>query len=118
MGRRAPTLLVIVALLLAGASAGSIATIGRAARRSVDELLARRLEAVGATAARLLAETKDLDAALADVATANQLDGAYVVDVGFVLVADAHGHAGRRANLLRLDADRARAALAGASSVA
>ncbi|MCA1665755.1 MAG: sensor histidine kinase, partial [Myxococcales bacterium] len=117
MGRRAAMLLVVVALLLAAAGLGAIAVVHRSARAAVDDLLQRRLEAVGATAARLLGVAHDGDAALADIAAANELDGAYVVDEQLMIVADAHRQRGRRANLLRLDADRAHAALAGQASV-
>jgi two-component system OmpR family sensor kinase len=118
MGRRASALLVMVALVLAGASAAAIATIYRSARHAVDELQTRRLEAAGTTAARLLDVSNVRNDVLADVAAANQLDGAYVVDAQLMVIADAHGRAGRRANLLRLDADRTRRGLAGAASVA
>lgn len=110
-------LLVVVALLLAASGLGAIAVVHRSARAAVDDLLQRRLEAVGVTAARLLGVTHDSDSALAEIATANELDGAYVVDAELMILADAHGQRGRRANLLRLDADRARAALAGQASV-
>jgi signal transduction histidine kinase len=118
MSARASTPLVVAAVVLAGASAASIAAIYRAARRAVDEQLTRRMDAVGATAARLLGDAGDRDGALGDVAVANQLDAAYVVDAHLTVVADAHGRSGRRANLLRVDADRLRRALAGTPSVA
>jgi signal transduction histidine kinase len=118
MGRRASMLLVIVVLLLAAAGFGAIGAVYRSARTAVGELLTRRLQAAGTTAARLLADAHDADAALADVATANQLDGAYVVDDRLLVVADAHGRVGRRANLLRLDVERLKSAHQGRASVA
>jgi signal transduction histidine kinase len=117
MGRRTAVLLATTAVLLAAAAAGLASYLDRSARRAVAELLARRLEAVGTTAARLLASAPDLDRALADLVAANQLDGAYIVDEQYRVVADAQGHSGRRANLLRLDPDRAQKAAAGQASV-
>jgi hypothetical protein len=49
---------------------------------------------------------------------AGGLDGAYVLSPGLEVVADATGPAGGRADLLRVDAARVRAALAGESTVA
>ena len=118
MGRRAALLLAATTLFLAVAAGGLASYLYRAAHRAVDDLLTRRLEAVGTTAARLVAGAADGDRALADVASANQLDGAYVIDEQLRIVTDAQGRAGRQANLLRLDPDRAHAALGGRDSVA
>src|SRR5260370_6286362 len=117
MGRRALLLLAAAALGLATASAGLLTYLHHAARRSVDELLARRLEAVGTATARLIASAPDRNRALLDIAQVASLDGAYLVDRQLSVTADAHGHAGTRANLLRLDPDRAQAALDGKASV-
>jgi signal transduction histidine kinase len=117
MERRSSMVLAALAMVLAAASAGAIVTVYRSARTSVTDLLTRRMEAAGLTAARLLDSGGAEDPALGDVAAANELDAAYVVDADLMVLADAHGHAGRRANLLRLDADRARAALGGKASV-
>jgi signal transduction histidine kinase len=117
MGRRTALFLAAATLLLAGATVGLASYLDGSARRAVGELTTQRLAAVGATAARLVVGASDLDRALADIASANDLDGAYVFDGDFQIVADAQGHSGRRANLLRLDPDRARAALSGVASV-
>jgi two-component system OmpR family sensor kinase len=114
MERRSSMVLAALAFVLAAASAGAIVTVYRSARSSVTDLLTRRMEAAGLTAARLLTD----GSALGEIATANELDAAYVVDADFMILADARGHAGRRANLLRLDADRARGALGGKASLA
>lgn len=117
MERRAATVVAATTVALAVGIGGLSAYLYRAASRSVDELLERRLEAVGATAARLLPGAPDPDRALRDLAAANELDGAYLFDESLTLIADAQGHAGRPANLLRLDPDRAHEALAGRPSV-
>lgn len=117
MERRAALVIASTTVALAVGVGGLSGYLYRTARRSVDELLERRLEAVGTTAARLVPGAADPDRALADVASANELDGASLLDGDLRLVADAHGQAGRRANLLRLDPDRVRAALAGRASV-
>ncbi len=119
MERRAAFLIASTTVALVAGVGGLSAYLYRAANRSVDELLQRRLEAVGATAARLVPRGApgEADRALADVAAENELDGASLLDERLVIVADAHGQAGRRANLLRLDPDRLRAALEGRPSV-
>lgn len=122
MGRRASTLLLLVVMLLAASGFGAVGAIYQAARGAVAELLTRRLQAIGTTAARLLDDARSddaraADAALADVASANELDAAYVLDDRLVVIADARGHTGRRANLLRLDDERLRAAQQGRATV-
>lgn len=117
MGRRAAWLFALTALCLAAATGGLALHLDRTATQAVDELLVQRLWAIGSTAARLIAASPDAAEALSDLASANELDGLYAIDSDFQLLLDSRGHARQRANLLKLDPDRIRDALAGKSSV-
>lgn len=111
--------LVAAAIGLAGALAATL-SLHHAAVRAVDGVLDERLRGAGESATALLAGGDvALDAErLRAVMRANELDGAYVLNPGLRVVADASGPSGRRADLLRLDVGRLRAALAGTPSIA
>jgi two-component system OmpR family sensor kinase len=108
--------LFAAALGLAGALAATLA-LHAAARDAVERVIHERLAGAGESTASLLSVVAPTRDRLGDVMRANQLDGAYVVSGALRVVADATGTAGRRADLLRLDLDRLRAALAGTGSV-
>jgi signal transduction histidine kinase len=108
--------LFAAALGLAGALAATLA-LHAAARDAVEHVIHERLEGAGESTASLLAAVAPTSEHLRDVMRANQLDGAYIVNADLRVVADATGASGRRADLLRLDVDRLKRALAGAGSI-
>jgi signal transduction histidine kinase len=108
--------LFAAALGLAGALAATLA-LHAAARDAVEHVIHERLEGAGESTASLLAGVTPTSERLRDVMRANQLDGAYVVNGGLRVVADATGASGRRADLLRLDVERMRRALTGSASI-
>jgi signal transduction histidine kinase len=116
MRRRLLVPLFAAALGLAGALAATL-VLHAAARDAVDHVIHERLAGAGESTASLLAVVSPTAERLRDVMRANQLDGAYVVNDALRVVADATGTAGRRADLLRLDLERWRRALAGSASV-
>lgn len=111
---RAPVVAALVGL------AGSlVATLSlyRAAAGALDRVQEERLRGAGQTASELLGGSTATQARLRSIMTANGLDGAYVVSPGLEILADATGPAGGRADLLRVDAARVRAALGGQVTV-
>jgi signal transduction histidine kinase len=116
MRSRVAVPLFAAALGLAGALAATLA-LHAAAKNAVEHVIHERLAGAGESTASLLAGVAATSDRLRDVMRANQLDGAYVVNAGLRVVADATGAAGRRADLLRLDVDRCRRAFDGAASV-
>jgi len=114
--RRLLVPLSAAAIGLAGALAATV-VLHAAARDAVDHIIHERLAGAGESTASLLAGVSPTAERLRDVMRANQLDGAYVVSGALRVVADATGTPGRRADLLRLDLDRWRRALAGAAGV-
>jgi two-component system OmpR family sensor kinase len=108
--------LFAAALGLAGALAATLA-LHAAAREAVEHVIHERLAGAGESTASLLTGLSPKSQSLRDVMRANQLDGAYLVNGALRIVADATGTSGRRADLLRLDVDRWRGALAGTASV-
>jgi signal transduction histidine kinase len=108
--------LFAAALGLAGALAATLA-LHTTARDAVEHVIHERLEGAGESAASLLGAVAPTSERLRDVMRSNQLDAAYVVNGSLRVVADATGAPGRRADLLRLDLDRLKAALAGSASV-
>jgi two-component system, OmpR family, sensor kinase len=113
--------LLAAALGLAG-SLGATLFLYQAAARALDRVLDERLRGVGETAALLLSQgppgAEALRSVLHSLMTANALEGACVLDGELRLVADATGPSGGRADLLRVDPERVRRALAGEASVA
>jgi two-component system OmpR family sensor kinase len=117
MRRRATWLLSLTALCLAAATGGLALYLAHSATKAAGDLLLQRLSAIGSTAARLLTVSPPTNQALSDLASTNELDGLYAIDSDFQLILDSRGHAGQRVNLLKLDLDRIRDALAGQASV-
>lgn len=90
----------------------------RAAAAAVDRVLEERLRGAGETAAGMLARADPVSADLRPVMIANRLEDAYLVSPSLVILADATGRAGRRADLLRTDAARVERAAHGEATVA
>ncbi len=112
---RAP--LLLAALGLAGALAATL-FLHRAAEGALDRVLDERLRAAGESAALLLGAPQPGSRRLKALMDANALDGAYLLDGQLVVLEDAAGGSGRKADLLRVDPERVRRALAGEQSVA
>jgi signal transduction histidine kinase len=109
---------VAIALLgLAGSLAAALA-LYRAAGAALERVQEARLRGVGETAAELLASVPPTAERLRAIRDANGLDGAYVIAPDLVVVADAGGPSGVRADLLRVDATRVREAAAGRITIA
>ena len=104
------------ALGLAGSLAATLA-LHSSARGAVDRVLEERLRAAGETASILLASVGPTPERLRGIMESNHLDGAYVVSPSLEMLADAHGPAGVRADLLRVDAGRVADALQGHATV-
>ncbi|MBI5544587.1 MAG: HAMP domain-containing histidine kinase [Deltaproteobacteria bacterium] len=102
---------------LAG-SLGATLFLYRAASMALDRVLEERLRGAGETAVGLLGAGQPSGEALRALMQANGLEGAYLVSPALEVLADATGPSGVRADLLRLDATRARLALSGQASVA
>lgn len=111
---RAPA---IAALLGLAGSLASLLALHQAGARALDQVQEERLRGAGQTASQLLGASAATPERLRAVMEANGLDGAYLVSPGLELLADATGPAGRRADLLRVDAERVRAALGGRVTV-
>lgn len=108
---------VVAALVgLAGSLAATLA-LYRAAAGALDRVQEERLRGAGQTASELLGAGTPTPARLHAVMVANGLDGAYVVSPALEILADAAGPSGVRADLLRVDASRVRAALGGQITV-
>ena len=90
----------------------------RAAAVAVDRVLEERLRGAGETAAGMLAGADLAAADLRPVMVANGLEGAYLVSPSLVVLADASGRPGRRADLLRTDPARVERAVRGEATVA
>lgn len=117
MRGRALAPLTAAGIGLAGALAATL-SLHRAAVVAVDHVLAERLTGAGQAAAALLAAGAPTPERLGEVMRANGLDGAYVLGPSLRVLGDAGGATGRRADLLRLDLTRVRAALRGEPSAA
>jgi signal transduction histidine kinase len=115
--RRTRIPLLAALLGLAGSLVATLA-LYRAAADNLDTVLTARLHGAGVTAAELLRDAPPSADRLRAVMAASDLDGAYVLSPGLVVLADATGPAGGRADLLRVDAARVREALAGQITVA
>lgn len=90
----------------------------RAASGALERVLEERLRGAGETAAGMLARAELDRAELRPIMTANGLEGAYLLSPGLVVLADATGRPGRRADLLRTDTARAERALRGEATIA
>jgi two-component system OmpR family sensor kinase len=100
---------------LAGVLAATI-SLYRAAQSAVDGVLAQRLRGAGETATSLFGEIAPTPGRLSALMLANELDGAYVMDRQWRVIADARGRSGR-VDLLRLDIARAKRAFSGEATV-
>lgn len=108
---------IAAALLgLAGSLAATLA-LHHAASAALDRVLEERLRGAGETAALLLGDVDPAAARLRAIMDANRLEGAYVVSPALVILGDATGPSGDRADLLRVDAARVEAALRGEATV-
>jgi signal transduction histidine kinase len=105
---------------LVGLAGSLLATLFlyRAAAGAIDRVLEERLRGAGETAAGMLSRIDPSAAELAAIMDANGLEGAYVVSPSLVVLADARGRAGRRADLLRTDAARVSRAVQGEATIA
>ena len=105
---------------LVGLAGSLLATLFlyRAAAGAIDRVLEERLRGAGETAAGLLSRGDPAAADLRAVMDANALEGAYVVSPALVVLADASGRPGRRADLLRTDAGRVARAAQGEATIA
>jgi signal transduction histidine kinase len=111
-----------LAPLLAGALglAGSLAAtlfLFHAAEGALDRVFDERLRGAGESAALLLAGGVPGPDRLRALMRVNALDGASLLDRSLMVIADAGGRSGQRADLLRIDADKVQQAFAGAASV-
>ncbi|WP_242353125.1 PAS domain-containing sensor histidine kinase [Anaeromyxobacter sp. SG64] len=93
-------------------------SLHRSATGALDRVLEERLRGAGTAAAELLADVPPTSQRLRAIMTANALEGAYVLSPELVVLADATGPAGARADLLRVDAGRVARALRGEASIA
>lgn len=109
---------LLAALLGLAGSLGATFFLYRAAGRALAQVLDERLRGAGETAALLLTGAAPDPARLRALMTANALEGACLLDGGLVVLADATGPAGKRADLLRVDPERVRRALLGEPGVA
>jgi signal transduction histidine kinase len=114
--KRASTPALVAALGLLGAVLAA-AWLHRAATEAMDSLLEARLVSAGEAAAALL-PPGDAAPALATLLRVNALDGASLVSPGLVVLADARGPAGARADLLRVDPALVASGAEGRSTVA
>jgi signal transduction histidine kinase len=120
MKRLSGTVAVPVIAAAIGLLGALVATLSlhRAAAGAVDRVLHERLIGAGESAAALLDPAAPSATSLQAVMRSNELDAVYVVGPDLRIIADASGSAGRRADLLRIDARRVRDALAGGAQVA
>ena len=86
-------------------------------RRSAVTAIEERLSAIGVTAAVSLPGHEHKNRVLAELVVYNQLDGAYVLDNTWTVVADNRRSTPRPANRMLLDQERTKRALAGTASV-
>ena len=109
--------LVAAAVGLAVALTATL-SLHRSATGALDRVLEERLRGAGTVAAELLADVPPTPERLRAIMAANALEGVYVLSPELVVLADATGPAGARADLLRVDAERVARALRGEATVA
>jgi signal transduction histidine kinase len=114
---RGPLVAVLAAVI--GLAGGLLATLFlfASANAAIDRVLDERLRGAGESAALLLGQPQVGSHRLAELMRNNALDGAYLLSPDLVIVEDAAGNAGAKADLLRVDPDRVRRAFAGEASV-
>ena len=115
--RKALVPLVAGLLGLAG-TLGATLYLHRAANAALDRVLEERILGAGETAAEMVGRSIPSTATLRAVMDANQLEGMFLLSPDLVVLADATGSPGRRADLLRVDRGRGARALAGEQSLA
>ncbi len=115
--RRALVPLVAGLLGLAG-TLGATLYLHRAANAALDRVLEERILGVGDTASEMVGRSLPSAATLRAVMDANQLEGIFLLAPDLVVLADATGVPGRKADLLRVDRSRVEQALAGRPSLA
>ena len=115
--RKALVPLVAGLLGLAG-TLGATLYLHRAANAALDRVLEERILGAGETAAEMVGRSLPSTATLRAVMDANQLEGMFLLSPDLVVLADATGSPGRRADLLRVDRGRVARALAGEQSLA
>jgi len=103
-----------------GLAGGLLATLFlfASANAAIDRVLDERLRGAGESAALLLGRPQPGSKRLAKLMRNNALDGAYLLWPDLVIAEDAAGNSGAKADLLRVDPERVRRALAGEASVA
>jgi two-component system OmpR family sensor kinase len=109
--------LVAASLCLVGTLAVTI-FLSRTGNAALDRTLEQRLRGAGESAALLLGAPQPASRRLADFIRVNDLDDAYVLSDDLQVVEDASGDVPRRADLLRVDAERVRRARAGEVTIA
>jgi len=115
--KRALVPLVAGLLGLAG-TLGATFYLHRAANEALDRVLEERILGAGETAAEMVGRALPSTATLRAVMDANQLEGIFLLSPDLLVLADATGTPGRRADLLRVDRGRVARALAGEASLA
>ncbi len=105
---------------LVGLAGSLVATLFlyRSAAGAVDRTLEERLRGSGETAAGMFSRADLASVDLRAVMIANGLEGAYLLSPSLLVLADAAGRPGRRADLLRTDAARVERAARGDATVA
>jgi signal transduction histidine kinase len=114
--RRALAPLLAGLLGLTGVLAATL-YLHRTAEAAVQRVLEERLRGAGEAVAAMLDPSRPDAAALGAAMRASRLEGAYLLSPELRVLADATGPAGGRADLLRSDEERVRAALAGRATV-
>lgn len=103
---------------------GLLGTLGvtlylhRAAGAALDRVLEERILGAGETAAEMVGRSVPSAATLRAVMDANRLEGVFLLSRDLVVLADATGTPGRRADLLRVDRTRVERAFSGQPSLA
>lgn len=112
---RLPLPLLAAGLALTGALASTV-FLYREANRAAQTMLDQRLLGAGNAAALLLGPAPAAGK-LKALMEAESLDGAFVLGADNLVIADANGPVGQRADLLRIDGERAARALGGQASI-
>jgi len=115
MSRRLGPLLAAL-LGLAGSLAATL-YVFHAAEGALARVFEERLRGAGESAALFLGGAAPPAGHLHALMRVNSLDGASLLDRSLAVIADGEGHAGGRADLLRVDADKVQQAFAGVPSL-
>jgi two-component system OmpR family sensor kinase len=109
---------LVAGLLGLTGTLGATLYLHRAANAALDRVLEERILGAGETAAEMVGRSVPSTSTLRAVMDANQLEGMFLLSPDLVVLADATGTPGRRADLLRVDRARVVRALAGEQSLA